>query len=248
MDHDVVCIGNSRGVNSFLAPHINKNYDVTAYNLAYNGLKMGVMKSVLYDFLDRHEAPEVVFIEVSNVFNNVTETDYASFNLFASRSDRLNQGVKQTDKTLYNVSQAFPLFRYNSELFYRSLYYIGRPDQNWINRYSISDNLLREVRAMEPATLELNKEEVSELSDIVRILSEKDINVCLFVAPYLPDYLEKVTNLQENIAYVEAQTGKVVLDYSKLVTETAFFADRVHTNDGGARVLSERLMQEYPCD
>lgn len=243
MDNEILCIGNSRGINSFYTPGINEKYAVKSFNLSYNGLKMALVKVFLDDYLDNHHYPKKVFIEVSNVFNSDSFTNFSEFNLYSSKSKKLNKAIKETSMNTHLISSIFPIYRYNSELLYRSIYYLDKPDQDWINRYTISEELNNEVLGMMPENFEINKSDLIILQKIVDKLKNDNIEVCLFVAPYLPNYLAKINNLSDQIKFMEKATGITVIDLSGLLTKPEYFADRIHTNEKGAILIADKLMK-----
>lgn len=247
MNNNILCIGNSRGVNSFYTPHIDNEYSTKSFNLSYNGMNMPTIGLLLEDYLKNHQSPETVFIEVSTVFNSNTKTDYSAFNLYANKSKRLAKGVKTNNFRTYLISSIFPIYRFNSELFYRSLYYIGKSDQDWINRYNISKVLEADILNTPLFNLKINTTDLNILKQTVERLKENGINVILFVAPYHPDYLLKIKNLKSMIVIIEKATDVPVQDISGYLTRSEYFADKTHTNDKGAILITDTLIKITTC-
>lgn len=243
MDYEILCIGNSRGVNSFYSPYINNTFSLKSYNLSYNGLNLSIEKILLEDYLENHNKPKAVFIEVSNVFNSNSKPYYESFNMYSSKSKRINEKIKETDLNTYILSATFPLYRYNNEFLFRSLFYMFKADQNWINRYKITEGFNQKVLEMPTKNFSCNKKDLMILRQIVVMLKKKDVNVYLYLAPYLPNYLSKINNLSFQIAYIEKEIGVKVINLSRSLSKPDFFSDRVHINEEGAKLVANLLIR-----
>lgn len=243
MNNSVLCIGNSRGVNSFYSPYIDNKYSVKSFNLSYNGMEMPTLEIFLEDYLNKHQLPKIVFIEVSCVYDTEPISNYLVFNLYSNKSKKLNEAIKVTEKSTYYTSSIFPLYRYNCELLYRNFYYLRKSDQDWINRYTISKELEADVISMLPYDLEYKNSDLILLQQTVERLKKNDIAVCLFIAPYLPSYLLKINNLNDVIEKIENATGVPVLNISGLLNKPEYFADEFHTNENGAILIADTLMK-----
>jgi len=241
MDNEILCIGNSRGVNSFYSPHLNDKYSLKAFNLSYNSMDLAMQNLLIEDYLKRHESPKTVFIEVTNVFNS--DPNFSSFKLYSNKSEKLSEEIKTEDCKTSVISSIFPLYRFNTELFYRSLFYLGRSDQNWVNRYEISKKLESEILELDAFSFDVKQNNLTILKQTVETLNEKDIEVILFVAPYHPSYLTKIENLKDLIGLIEKTTGSSVEDLSDFLNESKYFADRIHTNEKGAISITDALIK-----
>lgn len=243
MDHKIICIGNSRGLNSFYTPYINKTYDVDSYNLSFNGLRMPMMEIFIDEYISKNNNLEHSFIEVTNIIDPDTMKRYSAFNIYSNKSEIIKNKIIETDSKRYWTTKFLPLYRYNTEKLFRILYYVQKPtDQNWINRYRISSTLEAEIESLEPQHFQVHQEDLVTLSRIIKKLENEGVNVVLFVAPYLPSYLYKISNLNDVMSEIETQTNKSIIDLSDFVLDTDFFADRVHTNERGAEIISDTLM------
>ncbi len=244
MDNKVLCIGDSRGVNSFYSPYIDQKYSTKSYNLSYNGLRMPLVEIFLDDYLKNHKIPKIVFIEISSLFNSESTINYSEFNIYSSKSNKLNARIKSSDESTYLTSAIFPIYRYNSELLYRNIFYLNKKsDQDWINRYTISKELEDEILEMTPFNLQINKKDFNVLKQIIKKLGKKNINVYLFVAPYHPNYLTKMKNLNDLIKNIKRVTGASTIDISGFLQNREYFADKIHTNEKGALLISDTLMK-----
>ena len=243
MDYNILCVGNSRATHSFYTPYLNDAYDANAYNFSYNSLKLGVIKVLLEDYLDRYQNPETVFLEVSEVFSPDSANQFVKYNLYGGYSSRLEDAILQEDPVSHYITEIFPLYRYNTELFQRSLYYLNKSDQSWINRYTISEelNLLELEGEME--SFSINASNLETLNEIVSLLKESHIEVQLYIAPYLPNYLSHISNLDDQLELLESKTGLSILDLSGSLIETDNFSDRIHLNEKGTKVVGDLLMK-----
>jgi len=243
LDHEVLCIGNSRGLNSFYTPYINKTYDVNSYNLSFNGLRMPMMEIFIDEYISKNNNLEHAFIEVTNIIDPDTLNKYSAFNIYSNKSEVIQDKINATDSKRYWTTKFFPLYRYNTEKLFRILYYVMKPtDQDWINRYRIPSTLEAEIQSLETQHFQIHQEDIVSLSRVDNKLESQGVNVVLFVAPYLPSYLDKVSNLDDVITEIETQTNKCIIDLSDFVLNTDYFADRVHTNEGGAEIISDTLI------
>lgn len=244
MENKILCIGNSRGVNSFYSPYINEKYAAAAWNLSYNGLKMPMVKLFLDDYLEQHKSPELIFIEVSNLFDDSSEKGFSEFKMFSRNSKTLKEKIEETDSKTHWIGKLFPLYNFNSELLYRVLYYVRKSsDQNWINRHSISEALISETTELETISLKIDESNLALLKNLVQDLQERNIKVKLFLAPYLPAYRAKLNNVTDQLNLIEQSTNLLVLDLSEMLTDVTYFADRVHTNEKGAKLIADKLME-----
>lgn len=242
---DVLILGNSRGVNFLYAPDFQKTTGLTAHNLSYNGLSTRISEAVLLDYLDRKPAPRMVIIEISNLMMDDHAID--QFKLYTSCSKRLDAIYREEAADTYWASRLSRLFLFNCDMFLRTLYYLRRGDQSWINRRRVNLDLVKSLEEMEPADLRPALEPNLEALDrMVRHLREKGVTPVLVMAPYLPEYLARVTHLDSWLGMVRNRLkGKTdVLDYTSGVTDQACFADRTHMNIHGAAQLLQKLVAD----
>lgn len=244
LDYDVLCYGNSRATHSFYTPYLNSEYDLNAFNFSYNSLKIGVIKILIEDYLDKYNAPEKIYLELSDVFSPLSESQFSKFSIYSSFSPRLAEAIKNEDINYYYTYKVFPLYKYNSEFLYRSLYYLGKSDQTWVNRYNISKELNDETLLTEPAEFIINDFKLSQLKEILTILEKKDIEAILYMAPYLPNFKDKIVGLDQGLARIEKETGKSIIDLSGAISKVEFFSDRIHSNEKGTQDIGDLLFRE----
>ena len=96
---------------------------------------------------------------------------------------------------------------------------------------------------MEDIRFDLNTDDLKILKRIIKQLESDDIDVFLFLAPYHPLYVPKISNLDSLIQEVELNSELEVVDLSNLVQQREYFADRVHTNQNGAEMIGDTLIR-----
>jgi hypothetical protein len=237
MDNQLIFIGNSRGVNSFYVPCVEKNLSRSAINLSYNGLSMGMMEIFLKDYLERHEKPEIIFVEITGGGGSPQRNT-----IFLDDSKRLRTLYRSQSPKAFGYTDVSHLYRFNDEQLFRILYYIGRTDQTWINRYALSPELVDQARNdPTPVRLGISLESLSALSRIDKLLAEEGIAVRYIIAPYMPAWRNRIANMEEFKQQIGSvlRKGTPICDYSDALNENAYFADRIHTNLTGAVPLFE---------
>lgn len=236
---DVIFIGNSRAVNTFYTPYIEKKFGFQAINLAYNGLSAPIMELFIDEYLQRNEVPGMIVLEVTAL-----KSDYdilKNFKQYYFDSDALMLLLKEHYPRIYYASKLSRTFAYNSEYFLRTLYYFNRSDQDWINRYQIKTDFY-ETLQLSDKKLEIlktvDKQSMDSLLRIINLCKQHNINFKLVLAPIL----DKVRNKDDIAAYlknIEDRTHLEVVDLSAVINETSYFSDTIHTNEKGAKKLAD---------
>lgn len=242
MDNKCVFIGNSRGVNSFYAPHVEKELSTSAINISYNGLSMEMMEIFLKDYLERHEKPEIVFVEITSGGGSLQ-----SHKMFLGDSKRLRTRYRSQCPKAFVYTNVSHLYRFNDEKVLRILYYLGRTDQTWINRYTLSPELEEQTRNdPTPVRLGISEGALAALSRIEKLLAEEEIAVRFVITPYLPAWRNRIENMEEYKQQIRSvlPKGTPVWDYSDALKDNACFSDRIHTNDVGAIPLFDKMRED----
>lgn len=238
---DLVVLGNSRGVNGFFAPAIERRLGQRAMNLSFNGQSTLLSEALLRDWIDRHGVPKVVVLEVHGV--GAAHDTIDALAPFWSRSERLDAIALAERPENRIAAKVAHLFAFDNEQTLRALYYLRRPDQDWINRYTISPALVEETRAMPPAPITWRDDNLAALGRIAALAREQGFRLRLVVSPFLPEYVARLSNYPEFLAKVrEAAGGAYVWDEALGDRVTAHFADRLHANDVGAIAWFETLV------
>ena len=231
---DILVLGNSRAVNSFYSPTIEDRFGVKCLNLAYNGMSPDLAHAILLDYLDRNAAPQLVILEATCVDNK--PTCVANFKPFWHHSSRLSAMAGRLFPKSLAATHLARLYAFNCELFLRAISHRSQSDQTWINHYAIDDDLLAQTDRMQPVQLDLaTSEELAYVRQFAATAKRHKIDCQIVIAPYLPAYRAKLKNFDEWKGRIESAVP--VVDLSSSVTESQFFADRLHTNYAGREAV-----------
>ena len=244
-DKDLIIIGDSRGVNSFYAPEIEKMTGMRVLNLSYNGAWGELGELLLLDYLERNRKPKLLIVEITS-FAKPRGKLINDLKLYASHSRRLQIIGPQIAPDVFYWSNVSHLYRYNSEIFFRVLYYLNKSDQSWVNRYKISPGLLQHVAESPDESMAMIPENINALKRIVDRATKLGIDVRLVVGPYLPAYVSKIPNLDIWVSKIQKLVGPdyPIWNFSTSIEYSDFFADRVHLNYEGSHALLVGLVKK----
>ncbi len=241
---DIVAMGNSRAVNSFYVPEAERVTGRKCINLAYNGLGSHEQLRVLQDLLKHNEPPKLLLVEATCLED---ESSVSNLRPFWACSEGLSRDAKLTLTKDYYVSHLSRLFRFNTEMTYRILYFLWKDDRYSINRYVISDALIEREKAAEAAVrLPMpNEANVAPIAELARLANDSGITVRLYVAPYLPSYRRRIENLPEWKEELQRLLGGIPLwDLSDSIDDGCMFADRIHSNVNAAPNIIQTIQSK----
>ena len=237
----IVAIGNSRGVNALYSPAIRDEIGIEAFNLSYNGMSMVIAEMLLRDYLDRNEKPRMLVLEITNLGdkNDLLQ----DLKLYRGLSIRIDSMLAAELPLTATTGRVMHLYNFNGEMFLRSLFYLHRSDQSWVNRYRILPSVLASVGTAAPEEPRILPENLEALRRVLALSRDEGIPTRLLVSPYLPGCVERMAGFRAWTAAVRKFTGPRVRiwDYSAAVKDPSCFADRVHMNEQGSRLFIERL-------
>ncbi len=234
MHPDVLILGNSRAVNALFAPDLSQKLGMSTDSLAYNGVTAEVAHALALDAIERGARPKWTIIEVTAV---IGDSDILNaLRLYRRYSPRLSTLLQQRYPESSAASKVSWLFSSNTELLLRAGYFARKSDLGWINRYVVSDDLIRATREMQPTTFPIAPAANAQLLALVQALEAHGSRVCLVLGPYLDVYLAKIQNLSQWLNALQATLGptRPILDLSSSLRDHADFADRIHSNVHGA--------------
>ena len=237
---DLLLVGNSRGL-MFYQPYIEEKTQANTLNLSYNGLPMNLARVLVEDYLVNNPTPRKMILDVT-MCDRANQQMVNQFKQYLPYSDSLGALIRRTDDRTYWGAQVSHLFRYNSELFLRALYYRGRSDEDWLLDRVISAPMLAGVGETPDYTIEPMF--LEDLKATVGLAKRRGIEVELVINPYLPAFAQRITNLPAFKQQIEARTGLRVKDYSQAVTMIEGFGDYQHLNKSGSRVYIDRLLAD----
>lgn len=238
---DIIVLGNSRG-HAFHEPLMEELSGKTVFNLSYNALPVSVGRVLIEDYFDRYKA-ELLVIDVSMLTKTETQIT-ESFKTYQSLSPRLQQLIAKTAPETSTACDIFKFYNFNSEVFHRSLYYLGTDDDDWILDKEISKTLAEKSGELEDVSLRVTKDRMKDLQAIIAVAERNNVKVNLVMGPYFPGYLDKIENLDNFMASIESATGYEVVDYSSLLHDRTLFSDYLHVNREGSAEFLEAMYQD----
>ncbi|MCD4817861.1 MAG: hypothetical protein K8S23_04140 [Candidatus Cloacimonetes bacterium] len=241
IDSEIIFIGNSRAINSFYSPYFDEISNLKSINLAYNGVSISLVKVFLEDYLERNDPPIIIVIEVTCIKED--NSGLPNFRQYIPYSKELRKIVKEHYPKVYYTSHISKSYYYNSEYFLRTLYYLKKNDQSWINRYTINQNYYNSLKVDDSFTMvdKIDKNSMQLFKAIVKNCNERGITIIPVLAPIIDKYRND-TKINNYIADFESKSQMKLVDFSKEINDINMFADEIHTNDKGANILANKLL------
>lgn len=238
---DLVFLGNSRGVHMFHRPAIEEATGKQMANLAFNATPAVMVPVILEDYLFHHERPTQIFVEVSCVGRENEPGSLERFSVLASSSQSVMPTLYQERPRTYWFTKLSHLYRFNSELLIRSLFFLKHSDQDWIMDSVVDEQWQNSLGEAGVPQFQQNEVDASALSRTAEICESHGIDVVFILAPYLPDYARQIQNKDSWLRWLETELGHPILDYSAASIDVDGFADPIHLNANGAKQLAELL-------
>lgn len=238
---ETLVLGNSRAVNALLAPALEERTGRTVRSLAWNGLSAELGRVLWADWLERHEPPELLLVEVS--FVTGSNRQLGDFRPYYRWSPGLGELARRDASRAWGGCRVTRLYCLNSPLTLRAAYYATRSDQGWVNRYRISPALVAATDTLPPQAVDpILQANVEALRALLDSADEAGVEVRLLWAPYLPVYRARLPGAGAWLRSLEEALGRRVWDLSGALAGEALFSDRIHLNDAGARALADTLV------
>lgn len=238
---DVMVLGNSRGL-AFYQPHIEEMTGLKVINLSYNGLPVDLAAALVRDYYDHYPAPGKIIIDVS-LCDRFDPQLVMNFSPYLPYSTRIDSLIRQADPQIRGGLHLSHLFRYNSEVFQRALYYQDRTDQHWVVERQLSNTEANSIRDDYEFIIYYPEEAPDILGELVRFCQAKGSEVQLVLGPYFPAFAAKMTNLRSFIQDIETASGLPVNDFSTALRDISLFADFQHLNKAGSVIFVDSLLQ-----
>ncbi|MGH9887304.1 MAG: hypothetical protein ACREBE_17380 [bacterium] len=241
---DVLVLGDSRAVNSFWPPELKRASHLSAFSLAFNGMSALTAEALLRDELARNPAPRVIVLEVTCVRDN--HDLVKALAPYWSTSPSLDALARAQFPRSHAAAGVSHLFALNGEIFLRGLRYLDQSDQDWVNRFAMTPEILAAARATAPFELVAREENLVALGRMVALAREHGAELRLVIAPYLPEFIAHATNWDPFVAEIQQAAGasERIWDYGHADPDPAHFADRLHLNASGAVPFIERLARD----
>ncbi len=237
---DILLVGNSRGL-TFFQPEIEAITKKSTLNIAYNGMPMNLASAIIQDQIALNGAPKTALIDITMCDRNNKEM-INGFKTYATQTSHLTSLINENDTKVYYGCKVSHIFRYNSEIFQRALYYRNKSDKDWLLDRVISPTMVTNATTMTPFQLDTISYQVEKLKEIISILESKGTKVNLVVSPYYPNF--KLTGLDKFVTSIENITQKKVLNYSNLLKKDDEFGDYQHPNIKGSKIYMQQLLED----
>ena len=230
----LLLVGNSRGL-TFYQPAVEAETGKTTFNLSYNGMPADLANTLLQDYLERYPPPEKILIEIT-LCDRSNDALIAGFLPYSTYSGRLDSLIAARQPTAWTAGKVSHLYRYNSEIYQRALYYSHRADTDWLLDRVISQQLSEEADAHRYDVLEPAQHDylLDQLREMVAAARGAGSQVELLINPYFPGFAAQVDHLDMLKRNVESATGLKVRDYRDALADPAAFGDLMHPNKKGA--------------
>lgn len=244
---DVLFVGNSRGL-IFFQPYVEEKMGLSTCNLSYNGMPMKLAGILIKDYLERHDPPRLLVLDISLLDKRMDDKLSTGFNCYTPYSQRLSGLLRDSFPNDFYAGKVSHLYRYNSEVFQRALYFLKKSDENWLLDRVISNTMQQEVENQREFLFDYTPAMLAELKDAIEFARQKGVSIKLVVNPYYPPFARKIGNLDELIADIHRVTGLEVKDYSVSIADVEGFGDYQHLNKLGAKRYLDKLMEDGVLD
>jgi hypothetical protein len=238
---DILLIGNSRGLTLY-QPSIEEFTGKSTFNLSYNGAPAYLLEALTLDYLEMYPAPKTAIVEIT-LADRSQKSLLAGFSAYLPYSKHLGKLIQDSLPSEYGAAQVTHLYRYNSEVFHRTLFYANQSDLTWLNEHTLSEDAAKKADDA-PHDIQINLSLIESLARTVKALQAKGTKVQLIIAPYVPGFAGVITNLQELKQQVSEKTGLPIHDYSAFLTDYRDFSDYQHPNKGGSVKYLKQMQQD----
>ena len=235
---DIVVLGNSRAVNGFFAPEMEKRTGQSVFHLGYNGMSTEICEAIFLDYLEYNDTPYLLILEITNL--SVSNDLLKTLKLYAGMSDRIRTLTSRDNPRLNMLCSITKLYRYNSELFLRSLYYIGKTDQKWINTGNIDSKYASAYRPADEDQVRniypVSGNNWEALLRLIEICEEIGIDLKLVASPYLPGLRDNLSayDIWRDRFMSKLPNPNMFHDYTDKLDDFSYFSDPLHINHKGA--------------
>lgn len=239
---DLLFVGNSRGL-TFYQPYLEEKTGLTTFNLSYNGLPVDLADALVRDYYDQYASPKQVIIEIS-ICDRFDKQLLMNFSPYLPFSGRIDSLISIADPKIRNGIAVSHLFRYNSEIFQRAMYYLNRSDKYWVINRQLGKSQSQNIDSDYEFIIQFPEESPEILGRLVRYCQSRGSQVSLVVGPYFPPFGQRISNLNTFIQAIEQATGLAVLNYTGTIPDYHHFADYQHLNLAGSKLFVDQLLRD----
>ena len=212
-------------------------------NISFNGMPARMMPAIVKDYLKHHQPPRKMFIEVSCIGRVNEPGSLERFTVLMPRSADVNDVIEQSNSKIWWATQVSHLYRFNSELMWRSLLFWNRSDQDWIMNSVVSEQWLDSCSEDQIREFRFSSQDAVAIGELASIAESTGSEVELVLAPYLPSYKARTVSCDRWLREIESSLGRRVSDYSLAIEDTECFADPIHLNERGAALFAKMLLE-----
>ncbi|MEZ6098808.1 MAG: hypothetical protein R3E01_07550 [Pirellulaceae bacterium] len=241
---DIVFLGNSRALHMFHCPAVRETTGLRAANIGFNGLPTIAMAPLWHDYLEHHAPPALLVLEVSCVGREDEDGALERFTTCMRHSDEIASQIARRNRLVYSASQLSHLYRYNSELTWRSLFFLRNSDQDWIMEGQVDRSEAEELTDADVPSLLRSADNVAAFQRIIDVAAAHGVEVRLVHAPYLTEYRRHLHDAPTWTNWLQSELEHPILDYTDAIVDPTSFADPIHLNAGGARQLAIRMARD----
>ena len=117
-------------------------------------MPMNLAEVLVKDYLEKYPAPKQMILDVS-MCDRLNKTLITGFNLYTPYSPRMYDLVHLNDTTSAVAGKFFHIYRYNSEIFQRSMFYLNKSDEDWLLDRVINDAMVTGITDYKPDTIKI---------------------------------------------------------------------------------------------
>ncbi|WP_343688993.1 hypothetical protein [Chitinophaga sp.] len=233
--HQHYILGNSRAVNAVNEQYATQSKHTDLINLGFNGMNYQTISALISD-INTKQTNATLFIEITGLLEEKQDDSYA---YYMGNSPFLREQYKNTKYAYLH------LMRLNNEIFLRNIYYLKKSDADWINKYTISENIIEETRKLAPndTTMANRPLLIKRMRNIVENCNQYNNKAIFFLAPYYPEYLKKLSQYPPLIDTIQQLHVFDFHDLNTLKIPTTGFSDRIHTNISSSLQITEYLLR-----
>ncbi len=207
---DILLVGNSRGL-IFYQPHIEKITGKKTFNISYNGMPMNLAEVLVKDYLEKYPAPKQMILDVS-MCDRLNKSLITGFNLYTPYSPRMYDLVHLNDTTSAVGGNIFHIYRYNSEIFQRSMFYLNKSDEDWLLDRVINDAMVTRITNYKPDTIKIVQRDTIKPEDRKERLFKSIISNLTFTKNGEVEYVKGVMeHLASTVEFAKAKGVDVQL-------------------------------------
>lgn len=259
MYHDVLIMGNSRGLSHFNPVILDSVLNVSSYCVAIGGYPVNgqIVKYGMY--VQKNEKPKNIIYNVDFVTLNIHtfKHQHESEQFFPTVCEKYMR--KQLLKNGFNILDVYcPMCRYFGyqtfikngffEFFHIKHYKERTPYKGHYPEYGSWDGT--ELAKMVPHRAEPDAEAKQMFENFIKECKENNINVILVNSPVYSECTKKILNMEEYNTYyqnIADKYGFKYLNYTEnydLCYDTSYFCVSVHLNPEGRDIFTTKLAHD----